>query len=61
MKSIVNYLNSVKAEVKNISWPTQKITTLLTIGVIMVSIVVIIYLGLLDSVFMKIVEILIIK
>ena len=53
---MINYLKSVGREFKNIQWPTKKITTLFTIGVIIISLVTIIYLGLLDFVFVDLVD-----
>lgn len=59
--SIITYLQEVNAETKNIKWPTKKVTTYFTVGVIMISLLFAAYIGLLDFVFTEIVNRVIIK
>ncbi len=59
--SIISYLKEVNAETKNIQWPTKKVTTYFTVGVILISLIFASYIGLLDYVFVKIVSKVIIK
>ncbi len=51
MSKIINYLKETKAEMQNVKWPTRKQTINFTIAVIVVSLVVAYYIGLLDFVF----------
>ncbi len=46
-----NYFKDVRAEMKHVSWPSRRLTIVYTIVVIIVSLTVAIYLGLLDYVF----------
>ena len=45
---VINYLQSVRAEVKHIKWPTSKTTTYFTVGVLAVSAICAMYLWVLD-------------
>lgn len=51
--SIISYIGEVKAETKNIKWPTRKQVINYTIGVIVLSILLAIYVGALDALFAK--------
>ena len=55
--SIISYLTEVKAESKNIKWPTKKQVINYTIVVIVLSIVLAIYVGALDALFAKLLSI----
>jgi len=50
MSKITNYFKEVKAEMVHVTWPSRKQTTLFTLVVIILSLAVAIYLGLLDYV-----------
>lgn len=50
------YLKEVNAESKNIKWPTKKVTTYFTAGVIFISIIFAVYIAGLDFVFSEIVN-----
>ena len=54
MNRLLNYFRATRGELKHVSWPTQKQTTIYTLLVIILSIVTAIYLGLLDSALAKI-------
>lgn len=49
MNRILNYLRATRGELKHVSWPTQKQTTVFTILVILLSLVTSVYLGLIDA------------
>lgn len=51
MDTITNYIKEVIAEAKNITWPTSSQTVVFTIAVLVISIAVAYYLGLLDHLF----------
>ena len=51
-----NYLRDVRAELKHVSWPTRRLTVVYTAVVAAVSIVVAVYLGLLDYLFRLVIE-----
>ena len=59
MKKIVKFLKEVKSELKKVRWPNQKELIKLTTVVIIVTIIVSIYIGGLDFIFAKLMEILI--
>ena len=59
--SILSYLKEVNAETKNIKWPTKKVTSYFTIGVILISLLFAVYIGLSDFVFTEIVNKFIVK
>lgn len=48
MNRFFNYLRATRGELKHVSWPTQKQTTIFTILVIVLSLITSAYLGLLD-------------
>ncbi|MAJ97441.1 preprotein translocase subunit SecE [bacterium] len=48
---LIQYVKDTHAEMKHVSWPTQKQTIIFTILVILLSIVVALYLGAFDYVF----------
>jgi preprotein translocase subunit SecE len=48
---IKQYINETRAEMKHVTWPTRQQTTSYTIVVILLSIIVAIYLGAFDSLF----------
>ncbi len=50
---VIKYLKHVYRESKNIQWPTRKVTTLFTVGVIIVSLITIVYIGVLDFAFVE--------
>lgn len=54
MEKTIQYLKEVIAEMKNVNWPSRNQTTFFTVAVLIVSILVAYYLGLLDSIFSKI-------
>ena len=47
------YIKDVRGEMKHVSWPTRAQAVMYTIVVIMVSLVVAVYLGLLDFLFVE--------
>jgi preprotein translocase subunit SecE len=49
MNRLLNYFQATRGELKHVSWPTQKQTTVFTILVILISIITSIYLGALDN------------
>jgi len=51
MTSPINFLKEVRAEMNNVSWPGKKDTTRLTGVVIGVSLIVAIFIGILDFLF----------
>jgi preprotein translocase subunit SecE len=51
-----NYFRDVRSEMRHVSWPSRRLTVMYTIVVVIVSVVVAIYLGLLDYVFRLIIE-----
>jgi preprotein translocase subunit SecE len=46
-----DYFRNVRAEMKHVSWPSRRLTIVYTVVVILVSLAVAIYLGLLDYIF----------
>ncbi len=54
--SLLNYLQSTKAELKHINWPTQKEAILYTIAVVAIALGVGAYLGALDYLFITLLE-----
>jgi preprotein translocase subunit SecE len=57
--AITDYFRDVRSEMKHVSWPGRRTTILYTAVVIGVSLVVAVYLGLLDYVFSAILKIII--
>ena len=53
---LTDYLKSARLEIKNVSWPTRLETVRFTILVIAVSVFIAAYLGVLDFIFIRIVE-----
>jgi len=53
MGKITNYIKDVIAETKNVTWPTRNQTVFYTVAVLIISIVVAYYLGLLDYLFSR--------
>jgi preprotein translocase subunit SecE len=51
MKKTIEYIKEVIAEAKHVTWPTRKQTILFTVAVLVVSILVSYYIGLLDYLF----------
>lgn len=51
MNSPINFLKEVRTEMNNVSWPSKKETTRLTGVVIGVSLIVAIFIGILDFLF----------
>ena len=51
MNKTIHYLKEVKAEMKNITWPTRNQTIFYTVTVLAISIIIAYYLGLLDFIF----------
>ena len=51
MNKIIEFFKEVIAESKNVTWPTRSQTFIFTIAVLIVSIAVAYYLGLLDHLF----------
>ncbi len=51
-----NYFRDVKAEMRHVSWPSRQLTIAYTIVVVVVSLAVAIYLGLLDYALRLIIE-----
>lgn len=45
-----NYFRNVRAEMRHVTWPSSRATTMYTVVVILVSIITAVYLGLLDYV-----------
>ncbi len=52
--SIISYIKEVKAETKNVKWPTKKQVINYTLIVIIVSILLAMYIGGLDALFAKV-------
>ncbi len=48
---LIQYVKDTNAEMKHVSWPTQKQTTIFTILVIIISIVIALYIGAFDYFF----------
>jgi preprotein translocase subunit SecE len=53
MSQFINYLKDTYAELKHVSWPTNKQSVVYTVLVIVISIIVALYIGLFDFVFSK--------
>jgi len=61
MNKITGYIKEVLAEAKHVTWPTKKQTVFYTIAVIVISVFVAYYLGLLDYLFKEGLGLLLIK
>lgn len=57
MNNIINYLKSVRSELKNVIWPTKRTTIMHTVSVILISIFVAIFLFEFDNLFTAILNI----
>lgn len=57
--AVGNYIKETKGELKHVSWPTRKQAVNYTLLVIGISIIVAAYLGILDFIFRKAIELLI--
>ncbi len=53
MTQFINYLKDTFAELKHVSWPTNKQTVVYTVLVIVISIIVSLYIGAFDFVFSR--------
>lgn len=53
---MLNYFREVRAEMKHVSWPSRRLTIVYTIVVVLVSLAVAVYLGLLDYVFSAVIK-----
>ncbi len=53
MNRFFNYLADTRGELKHVSWPTQRQTTIYTLLVIILSVITAAYLGVLDFLFTK--------
>ncbi len=51
MNKTIEYVKEVRAEMKNVTWPTRRQAIFFTLAVILVSLIVAYYLGALDKVF----------
>jgi preprotein translocase subunit SecE len=49
--SLIDYIRDTRGELKHVSWPTRKQAIIFTVIVIVLSLVVSIYLGVLDTLF----------
>lgn len=56
---VVNFLKEVQIELKKVVWPTRKETVKFTLIIIGISLSVALFLGILDLIFTKVLEILI--
>ena len=54
--NLVNYIRSVQNEMTHVKWPSRKTTTYFTLVVIIVSVLTALYLGLLDVIFSRIIQ-----
>ena len=53
MTQFINYLKDTMAELKHVSWPTNKQTVVYTVLVVVISIIVGLYIGAFDFVFSR--------
>lgn len=53
MDTFINYLKDTVAEMKHVSWPTNKQSVVYTILVVVISIIVSLYIGLFDFIFQR--------
>ncbi len=51
MSKLSNYISETREEMKHVTWPTRRQTTLFVILVVIISVVVAAYLGFFDSLF----------
>jgi preprotein translocase subunit SecE len=57
--SLSNYLKATAAEMKQVSWPTQKQAFVYTVLVIVISVVVSLFLGVFDFLFAEVVNLIV--
>lgn len=57
-KETAGFVGEVKNELKKVTWPTRKETVRLTIVVIFISLIVALYLGIIDVLLAKLLEVL---
>jgi preprotein translocase subunit SecE len=57
---MINYFKEVQAEMKHVAWPSRRLTTVYTVVVIIVSVAVAVYLGVLDYFFSTVLKAIII-
>ena len=57
VKELIQFFEESKVEIKKVVWPTRKETVTTCIAVLVVSVVIALYLGVVDLAFSKIVEI----
>ncbi|MCW9054835.1 MAG: preprotein translocase subunit SecE [Candidatus Pacebacteria bacterium] len=56
MKRFIQYIRDTRGELKHVSWPTTKQTTIFTILVVVISLVVAVLLGFFDFVFTNVLD-----
>ncbi len=59
MKRFIQYIRETKAEMAFVKWPTKKQAMTYTAVVVVISLIIAIFLGVFDKVFLKIVSIII--
>ncbi len=60
-QKIIQFVREAKEELKKVNWPTKKQTTNYTIAVIVISIAVAIFLGILDYIFSGLIKMIVFK
>jgi len=61
MSKTIEYIKEVVAETKNVTWPTRKQALFYTLAVLAISVIIAYYLGLLDFLFEKGLNLLLIR
>jgi preprotein translocase subunit SecE len=56
MSKIISFIQEAKQELHRVEWPTREETIKLTLAVIFVSLIVAVYLGVLDYAFTKVLQ-----
>lgn len=56
VKELIQFFEESKVEIKKVVWPTRKETVTTCIAVLVVSLVIAVYLGIVDFTFSKIIE-----
>jgi preprotein translocase subunit SecE len=59
VKNVLNYLGEVRGELKKVVWPKKQEVTKLTLIVVLISVIIGLYVGILDFAFTKLLELLI--
>lgn len=54
---VIQYIKDTKGELKHVSWPTRQQTTWFTVVVVVISVAVAAYLGVLDFIFAELLSI----